>query len=249
MQRRLLLAFAVIAAAPLAAQNLFNPTAWRPGPSNPGLVQGLQSTNSKLQFSPHCNAAACAGKNTGIFQDVVVPRSGWYQMTLAGYCGGTGSFSYELVADNKLLWRHAQEGGMMFNDKVWLNRGTRRVELRTSTSGVRDDKWLLRPPELVPAILPVVEVRASFEGASDLEFRMTANAVLLGISLGSLPTPIRFPGLKHGLELNPATLIIVPPNTDFLAEFQKRGLWFWPKVHVQAVTLQGFGGATQLKSW
>ena len=236
------------------SQNLLTPAGWVKGPQNPGFVQAFSSTPSQLSFSPQSNPSQqwCA-----VSQTVDVPKPGHYQLEVSGSTGfgSSGSFSYEIQVGAHALLKQVQEGQMAFARTVFLTRGKHLVQFRSTTTslGFNLDTWVLNPPSLTAALLPEVQINASWGGfEQDSRLFLSADANFLAVSLFR-GNPIPIPGFSHGLELGLSTMAVVAVSgTGKISLFLSPGIsrwpgYVWPRVYLQAATVTRFGSAVLLR--
>lgn len=245
MIRKSILALAL--AASLPAQ--ITPTAWAAGPLNPQHILDLRGGF----FRPYLRTPSYVPCEVSSVVDI--PRAGRYTVHLAAVCGDTGSFSFEFFIGTQSVWKNSNEFGMSLTKTVWLPAGKLLARFRTHTTTADRDHWHLHQFSITPAIDPVIEVHGLNNGSNQgIECSVSTTAHMLAVGLKRV-APIRLPGLTHGLELDPATcvlLVMSPVETKIaidLAPLLKSVMpeyTRWPDVHFQAVTRKGFGGAVHL---
>lgn len=235
------LAVAALAAF-LPAQNLLDVRAWK---NTDPKVQTVQVHSEGVSFGPACSTGghACAVMREGIVQTVNVPADGAYILSMAGSAGSSGGHYIEATVGGTPIQTKEPAFGSRFARAhvVWIKKGPQEVRILASADFVTPHTWATI--ELRPAISPTVQVELTDLDQPGLErgFLLT-DANILALSIGAPPYPIVLPGMTHGLNLDPSSMVIV--GTSVFGRIwvsPPKYLPKLPRIYYQAATWQGFG--------
>jgi hypothetical protein len=232
----------------LSGQDLVAPADWQQ--IAPSYQLNYSNTPGGISFNPYCVGANCASVRTGITQVVEVPSPGLYQFRFRGHGGSTGNFKTQFAVGS--LTEQMQYGTWHVTRTLFLQKGPVTISITTDTSNMTVDRWTCWQPSLMPVLAPAVDHTAANAGDpwNVMVVVSTPGQILAG-SLAVPAAPIRIPGLSHGLDLSPGSMVILGVSTsggvhvDLTGAARSLGYKTWPPFHVQAVSSTGFGS----RSW
>ncbi len=232
----------------LCGQELLKPGSWQR--IAPNYQLNYSNTAAGISFYSYCGSPNCTRGRTGISQTVQVPKSGLYQFRLRGYGGTTGNFNTQFgVGSLTVSMWHSD---WHVTRTLPLPSGSVTIWVTTDTSNLPVDFWHCAQPSLTPVLAPTVDQDvANAWDPNNVRVQLRTPGQILAGSLAVPSAPIKFPGLTHGLDLSPSSMVILGVSAtggvqvDLSSAARSFGQQTWPTVYLQAVSSTGFG----TRSW